>query len=562
MKIGSRILLGFGSIVLLLLIVAIMVTVGNLRTIFNVDSINRYNELQIASNNVMDIYNETRMSARFLYQGPSDSAYADYTKQSMYVENRLATITAMIQSNVAFTEFEQDAAQFSSLYLDWCKKIEALQQAYQSNADSETVVALAADARTLDLRTREVIGNIILNVGDRAARKLKDTKVSGLTSLIAALVISAMALVLALVLASKIVSSITKPLWRIQSALTQMGRQGDFKLSADIFDAIQQDAEGKDEVADCAAAAILLLEHLNTFSQSLISVADGDLTTMVTLQSEKDSIGAALLQMLDNLNQKFTTIRVSAQQVHGTSRQLDAGFQDLYSVADQQAQEVLKLSDSIEKVAEQTKVNTKKAGEAAKLAGTIRQNASMGSDQMSQMMSAVTEINDANQSISNIIKVINDIAFQTNILSLNAAVEAARAGENGKGFAVVANEVRNLAAKSAEAAKNTGVLIENSIKKALYGVEIAEKTSQSLDAIVSGIQKSSEIMEEIATSSSDQANAVQQINDGVSQVTEVARQTSEIAGNSATASEAISGQAAVLENLVDQFQLKNSKALS
>jgi methyl-accepting chemotaxis protein len=190
----------------------------------------------------------------------------------------------------------------------------------------------------------------------------------------------------------------------------------------------------------------------------------------------------------------------------------------------------------------------------------IRAKAEKGSEQMNAMMEAVQAINDASQSIGKVIKVIDDIAFQTNILALNAAVEAARAGVAGRGFAVVAEEVRNLAAKSAEAAQDTEALIENSINKAVLGVKIAGETNESLIAIVDGIVQSSRISGEIAEKADRQYSAIGEINTGIDQVSQVVQQNSATAEESAAASEELSGQSSMLNGLIGQFKLSGAGA--
>ena len=200
------------------------------------------------------------------------------------------------------------------------------------------------------------------------------------------------------------------------------------------------------------------------------------------------------------------------------------------------------------------------AGRAAELANSIKGNAEKGSRQMDEMITAVNEINDAGQSISKVIKTIDDIAFQTNILALNAAVEAARAGQHGKGFAVVAEEVRNLASKSANAAKETGALIQDSAQKAELGARIAGETASSLSEIVSGINESSQIVGDIAKSTGDQTVGISHINKGIDEVAQVIQQTSATAQQSAAASQEMSAQSVVLEELIGQFKLKGDNS--
>jgi methyl-accepting chemotaxis protein len=179
---------------------------------------------------------------------------------------------------------------------------------------------------------------------------------------------------------------------------------------------------------------------------------------------------------------------------------------------------------------------------------------------MGEMMDAVREINEASRGINSVIKIIDDIAFQTNILALNAAVEAARAGQYGTGFAVVAEEVRNLAAKSAEAAKNTSGLIENSVKKAELGVRIANRTNESLGEIVDGVVKSSGIIDVIAVDTGRQSDIVGRIDDNIGRITQVVRMNTATAEESAAASEELSGQSATLNGLTSRFLLKGSPA--
>jgi methyl-accepting chemotaxis protein len=265
--------------------------------------------------------------------------------------------------------------------------------------------------------------------------------------------------------------------------------------------------------------------------------------------------------MVKELSEMFGEIKTSSEQVTVGAQQIADGAQTLAQGATEQAASVEELSSSINEVANKTADNAKLANRAADLSATVRDNAQKGTEQMDAMMSAVKDINDASNEINQVIKVIDNIAFQTNILALNAAVEAARAGQHGKGFAVVAEEVRSLAAKSADAAKDTGTLIENSIEKATLGARIADETSASLAEIVNGINESTEIVRQIADSSEEQSVAIKEINKGIDQVAQVVQSNSATAQESAAASEEMSGQSSILNELIGRFKIPGGNTL-
>lgn len=293
----------------------------------------------------------------------------------------------------------------------------------------------------------------------------------------------------------------------------------------------------------------------------LKKLSDGDLTADMVGQYEgkyeelKNSMNATLATFNDLLEE----INQAAEQVASGSKQVADGSQELSQGATEQATSIEQLTSSVTQIAAQTKQNASNAGTAKKISDESKDQAIQGNTQMKQMLNSMKEISEASSNIYKIIKVIDDIAFQTNILSLNAAVEAARAGNAGKGFAVVAEEVRNLAGRSAKAAKDTTELIESTIKKVEAGSKIADTTAAELEKIVTGIEKANSLVNQIAEASSQQSIGISQVEQGIEQVSTVMQANSATSEQSATASEELTGQAKMLQDMVAKFKLKQGK---
>jgi methyl-accepting chemotaxis protein len=238
------------------------------------------------------------------------------------------------------------------------------------------------------------------------------------------------------------------------------------------------------------------------------------------------------------------------------ANQISAGAQALSSGATQQTESLEEFSNSISKMTEMMKHSTQMAGQAAEFANSIKNSAEARRCQIEEIVTVTSQISDAGKSIRKIITMMNEIAFQTNILAMNASVEAVRAGKYGRSFAVVAQAVRDLAKKGAVAAKDTELLITNSIEKAELGVHIAEETSASLSEIVSAINENSRLVSEIATLSGEQSRNIEAINSGICQMSHVMRQNSMTAEDSAAASASMYEQSLVLQKLISRFKIK------
>jgi len=287
-------------------------------------------------------------------------------------------------------------------------------------------------------------------------------------------------------------------------------------------------------------------------SQRMERVYDGEFARM------KKNINT----VVQNLDDAMTQVHEAVGQVTSASGEISSGAQSLAEGANEQASSLEEISSSLEEISSMTKQNADHSNQAKVLVTQAGASVNEANEAMKRMAVAIKEIKSSSDNTAKILKTIDDIAFQTNLLALNAAVEAARAGEAGKGFAVVAEEVRNLAMRSAEAAKNTANMIEESVKNADGGVKITEEVAKALETTVERAGKVASLIGEIAAASNEQAQGIEQVNAAVAQMSQVTQQTAANSQESASASEQLSSQAAELANMVDSFKLSSSGGLS
>ena len=400
------------------------------------------------------------------------------------------------------------------------------------------------------------VENVLLsfsNTADaRAAQQRQDAQTDQTVAWVSVIAFSAVSLVFSVVVVIFIRRSILKPVKEIERVYGEMAK-GNLQVVINY--------ESRDELG----RMVKLMQQTNQMQSTVLGdvtdkltrVSEGDMCVCVDIDYPGDfnMLKQAIEATVSALNGTLHNIHTAAEQVSIGSEQVSSGAQELAAGSTEQASSVEQLSASVSKIAEQAEENSSNVKIATQYVEEAAAGISTGNEHMEKLTHAMQNIDSASVQIANITKVIEDIAFQTNILALNAAIEAARAGTAGKGFAVVADEVRNLAAKSAEAAKQTGELIQHSTATVAEGSRITARTAEILHEVREKALQTSASIVKIERASSEQAAAIEQIKLGLSQVSAVVQTNAATAEENSATSEEMSAQASALRQEVARFRL-------
>ena len=514
----------------------------------------------IVAENMLNSLTSTRMSIRDLYI--TNNVPADKTKSVNKINDGLKAIDGYMADCVETIKTQEDQANYDAAVKTLAAFKDATStvlEAAKKDLSAGALLQLIMDGNDAAALASEAFEKISAYKVQLAAERLKsDTEASQAVTYILGGV-TVVSVLLALVL-SRMISNLLAPQVQKFAAFAKMLTIGDIDVSKIMTEKDKKWVLRKDEIGTLADSYLKVIDSTKLMAGQTQAIADGDLTTVVTVRSEFDVQGKALEELVNKFQALTQSIVTASEQVAAGASLVSNSSMSLSQGATTQASSVQQLSASVQEIAAKTATNATNAQMANNLTKEVKRDGETGNEQMKEMLGAMDEINQSSSNIGKIIKVIDDIAFQTNILALNAAVEAARAGQYGKGFAVVAEEVRNLAAKSANAAKETTNLIEGSVRTVEKGMRIANSTAGALHEIVNKVSSAADLIGAIALSSEEQAAAIEQINQGITEVSQIVQNTAATSEESAATSEELSSQALTLKEQTSYFKIRMRKA--
>ena len=531
--------------------------------------------LIITKNNQLKSYNENTLGIE--YVATAESSFQDLrvalrdlyiyydTDKETYIEkitSQKQDIQTQIDTYGKTVIDAEDQANYDALKTAYNKissDVDGMVNTAKSGKSSDDYLTSLKNGKSDADATESAFKTVVDYNDTAAASQIQINNNVVIVSMIILIILIVISFIFSMILGKFVSGIISKPM-RMISIVCEHLAVGDVDTESLIAQGVLTEEDKrvkdrKDEIGTAALGLNQLISGTAKLSREAEIIASGDLTTEVTVRSEKDVMGKALKKLVEDFHVLGENIISASDQVESGAKQVADSSMSLSQGATEQASSIQELSASIIDVSQRIKENADaaaKAKEVTELTANILNNSA---SQMNLARDAMDEISATSKNISKVIKAIDDIAFQTNILALNAAVEAARAGAAGKGFAVVADEVRNLSQKSAEAAKNTTSLIESSITAVEKGSDLITKTSLGFSEVVIQAAEVVKLVDDIALQAQGQAASVQQISVGVEQISTVVQMNSATSEESAAASEELLGMANGLKTSVGQLKI-------